>query len=99
MYGGFAKVDATMGSEAALRVELSTSLQALHVTVYVTPTVKFDKTTPSSTDDFVMSESSVEHTNIAEESASNCDDSDSSATPTKTYQHCESQTGLAAKRV
>ena len=51
MYGGSAKVDATMGSEAALRVELLTSLQALHLTAYVTPTVKFDKTITSSTDE------------------------------------------------
>ena len=81
MYRGFAKVDATMGSEAALRVELSTSLQSLHVTVYVTPTVKFDKII----DDPVMSESSVEHTNIVAETESSFDESDTSATPTKTY--------------
>ena len=43
-------MDATMGSEAALRVELPTSLQALHLTMYVTFTVKFDKTITSSTD-------------------------------------------------
>ena len=92
-------MDAKIGSEAALIVELPTSLQALHLTAYVTPIVKFDKITTSSTDDPVMSESSVEHTNIVAESASRFDESDTSATRTKTNQHRESQTGLAAKRV
>ena len=85
MYGGSAKVDATKGSEAALIVELPTSLQALHFTAYVTPIIKFDKITTLSTDDSVTSESSVEHTNIAAESASRFDKLDASATPTKKY--------------
>ena len=85
MYGGSANVDATIRSYAALIDESPTSLQALHLTAYVTLTVKFDKITTSSTDDPVMSESSVKHTNIEIESASSFDESDTSATPTKTY--------------
>ena len=52
---------------------------------HVTPAVKFDKTTSSSTDDSVMSEFSVEHINIVAESASSFDEPDTSATSTKTY--------------
>ena len=83
MYGGSAKVDATIGSEAALMVELPTSLQALHLTAYVTPITKFDKIATSSTDESVMSESSVEHTNILAESVSRFEKSDTSVTSTK----------------
>ena len=57
-------MDATIRSEAALIVELPTSLQALYLTAYVTPIVKFDKSTTSSTDDPVMSEFSVDNTNM-----------------------------------
>ena len=56
--GGSAKVDATIGSEAALIIEFPTSLQALHLTAYVTPIVKFDKMNTSSTDVVLMSECS-----------------------------------------
>ena len=79
MYGGSAKADATIGSEEALIVELRTSLQALHLTTYVTLVIKFDKISTSSIDDSVTSECSVEHRNIVAESASRIDESDTSS--------------------
>ena len=99
IYGGPAKVYATIGPEAAPIVELATSLQALHLTTYVTLVFKFDKITTLSIDDSVMSECSVEHTNIVAESASRFDESDTSSHRRRNTQHRESQTSFAAKRV
>ena len=92
-------MDATIGSEAALTVELPTSSQALHLTTYVTLVFQFDKITTLSLDDSVMPESSVEHTNIVAESASSFDESDTSSHRRRNTEHRESQTSFAAKRV